>query len=124
MIRINVGGLAAQEARRVAAEIGGSRVDVQVVTDLAGVKQVASGKADYYLGACATGGGGALAMAIAILGYPNCFTASAVCQPPNEEEIRAAVAGGKKAFGFTCDHVDTAVRMIVTAILAVHSPDR
>jgi hypothetical protein len=96
---------------------------VQVVTDLAGVRQVLNGKADYYLGACATGGGGALAMAIAILGYSNCFTASAACQPPNEAEINAAVKSGKKAFGFTCDHVETAVRMIVSAILAVHQTD-
>ena len=76
MIRINVGGLAAQEIRDLAAEIGRDAVDVKVTTDIAGAKEVAQGQADYYLGACATGGGGALAMAIAILGFSNCFTAS------------------------------------------------
>ncbi len=118
MIRINIGGLAAREAARLATQIGGAQVQARVVTDIVGVKEVAQGKADYYLGACATGGGGALAMAMAILGYANCFIASTACQPPKQDDIVAAVKGGKKAFGFTCDHVDAAVTMIVKALIA------
>jgi Protein of unknown function DUF2620 len=124
LIRINVGGLAAKEIGNLAAQVGGDQVDVRVGADITGAQEVAQGKADYYLGACATGGGGALAMAIAILGYSSCFTASTAGKPPKEEEIHKAVQGGKKAFGFTSDHMDRAVPMIVNAILANHRQDK
>jgi hypothetical protein len=121
MIRINVSGLAAKEIVNKVAEIGGSQVEVRSVADIVGVREVAQGKADYFFGACATGGGGALSMAIAVLGYANCLTVSTAGKPPQEAEIQAAVRGGKKAFGFTCDHVDSAVPMIMRAILAKHN---
>jgi len=117
LIRINVGGLAAKEIGELAAQIGGDQVEVRVGSDFAGAQQVAQGEADYYLGACATGSGGALAMAIALLGYAHCFTASTAGKPPKAKEIQKAVAEGKKAFGFTADHIDTAVPLIVRAIL-------
>ena len=120
MIRINVGGLAAKEIAALAVQIGGDQVEVRVGTDIAGAQQVATGMADYYFGACATGRGGALAMAMAYLGVSNCFTASMTGRPPKEKEVQEAVASGKKAFGFTTDHVDLAVPMIVRAILARH----
>jgi hypothetical protein len=117
MIRIVVGGLAAQEIAELAAQVGAGQVEARAVDDIAGTRQVAEGQADYYLGACATGGGGALAMAIAILGYHRCFTASMAGRPPKEQEIQRAVAEGKQAFGFTTDHLATAVPLIVHAIL-------
>ena len=122
MIKINVSGLAAQEIVAKVAEIGGDQVEVHNVADIIGAREVAQGKADYYFGACATGGGGALSMAIAILGYGNCLTVSTAGRPPQEAEIQAAVRGGKKAFGFTSDHVDAAVPLIMKAILAKHKP--
>jgi hypothetical protein len=118
VIRIDVGGLAAKEMCSLVAEAGGDSVETRVVADIVGAREVAQGQADYYLGACATGGGGALAMAIAILGYGSCFTASMAGRPPKEQEIQKAVAEGKKAFGFTTDHLSSAVPMIVRAILA------
>ncbi len=124
MTRIAVGGLAAQEISDLVAQIGGDQVSVRVVADIAGVQEVAQGKADYYFGACATGAGGALSMAIAILGYSNCFIASTAGKPPKEKDIREAVYSGKKAFGFTHDHVTLAVPLIMEAILAKDFPER
>jgi len=117
VIRMQIGGLAAKEIAEAAARAGGDQVEVRVASDVAGARAVAQGEADYYLGACATGGGGALAMATAILGYSRCFTASTAGRPPRGE-IRQAVAGGKQAFGFTTDHIAAVVPLIVTAILA------
>ena len=117
MIKINVGGLAAKEIVAKATEIAGDQVQARLTADIIGVREVAQGLADYYFGACATGGGGALSMAIAILGYDRCLTVCTAGKPPKEEEIKQAVMSGKKAFGFTCDHVDTAVPMIIKAIL-------
>ena len=120
MIKINVGGLAAKEVVAKVSEIAGDQVQVRIMADIVGVREVVQGQADYYFGVCATGGGGALSMAIAILGYDNCFTVCTAGKPPKEEEIKQEVLSGKKAFGFTCDHVNSAVSMIMNAILSKH----
>ena len=120
MIRIVVSGLCAGEICRLASELGREHVSIRETIDIAGATDVAQGRADYYFGACATGAGGALAMAIAILGYDRCFTASMVGCPPKEAEIQAAIASGKRAFGFTVDHIDRTVRMLMAAILTYH----
>jgi hypothetical protein len=120
LIKINVGGLAAKEVVDKVAAISSDHVVARAVADIIGVREVAQGKADYYFGACATGGGGALSMAIAILGYNNCFTVCTAGKSPKEDEIQEAVRSGKKAFGFTCDHVDSAVPMLIKAILVKH----
>jgi len=121
MIKINVSGLAAREIANKVSEVAGDGVAVHIVADIAGAKEVAQGEADYYFGACATGGGGALSMAIAILGYGACFTVSTAGKLPREDEIQRAVANGVKAFGFTSDHVDSAVPLIMKAILDARS---
>jgi hypothetical protein len=123
LIKINVGGLAAKEVVDKVAEVESDKVKAFTLADIVGVREVAQGKADYYFGACATGGGGALSMAIAILGYGNCFTVCTAGKLPKEEEIQEAVRSGKKAFGFTCDQVDKAVPMLIRAILDKHKPD-
>ena len=120
MIRIVVAGLCAREICRLVSELGRDRVAVRETIDFAGATEVAQGRADYYFGACATGAGGALAMAIAILGYDRCFTASMIGGPPNQIEIQSAVASGKQAFGFTVDHIDSTVSLLLAAILAHH----
>ena len=56
-----------------------------------------------------TGGGGALAMAIAILGYGTCMTVA----DADENTIRKALESGKKAFGFTPSISKTVVPVIV-----------
>lgn len=122
MIKINVGGLAAKEVVAKVAETAGNQVQVCITADIVGVREVAQGQADYYFGACATGGGGALSMAIAILGYHNCATVCTAGKPPKESEIKQVVLSGKKAFGFTSDHVESAVPMIINAILNKHLP--
>ncbi len=118
MIRIDVSGLACKEIEEKVKEVGGDQVEVRVVADIVGAREVAQGKADYFFGACATGGGGALSMAIAILGYGRCYAVSTPGKLPKEADVQEALRRGKKAFGFTCDHVDTAVALIVKAILA------
>lgn len=110
--------MAAEETLEKVKELGGDQVEARVVADIVGVREVAQGTADYFFGACATGGGGAISMAIAVLGYANCCTVSTPGRPPKEVEVRDAVRSGKKAFGFTCDHADAAVALLMKAILA------
>ncbi len=93
-----------------------SSITTMVKSDLEAAMAVKTGQADYYVGACHTGGGGALAMAIALLGMPNCETVSMPGHKPSAEKIETAVKVGKKAFGFTADHKDQAVPMIINAL--------
>ncbi len=121
MIKVNIGGMNTQEIKDLVDKFAEGKFETKITSDISGVQEVAKGEADYYFGACATGGGGAISMAIAILGYSKCFTASMPGRPPRKEEIEKAVRDGKKAFGFTCDHVQLAVPMIVEAILEASS---
>ena len=75
--------------------------EVVIKSDVDAAMDMKAGLADYYFGACNTGGGGALAMAIAILGADKCAT---LAMPGNiipEEVIAQEVKKGKIAFGFT-----------------------
>lgn len=118
MIRIVVGGQVEKQAiADLVSKLGGDKVSVQVKTDIQAANEVKTGKADYYLGACHTGGGGALSMAMALLGRDKCATISMPGKPPKDEDIFAAVEGGKVAFGFTGDHYEHAVTKIMEALL-------
>lgn len=118
MIKIVVGGqVEKQNIADLAKKIGGEKVEVEVKTDLQAATDMKVGKADYYLGACHTGGGGALSMAMALLTRAKCVTVSMPGKPPKEEAIVKAVKEGKIAFGFTGDHYETAVPAIVREIL-------
>ncbi len=77
---------------------------------------VKNGQADYYFGCCATGAGGSLAGAIAILGYSNCASISLPGKVPVREEITQKLKEGKKAFGFTDGSAENAVRMLIEEI--------
>ncbi len=118
MIKFVIGGqVEKQKIADLVKEIGGDKVEVQIKGDLQAASDMKAGKADYYLGACHTGGGGALSMAIALLTGDKCATVSMPGKAPKEEEIIKAVAEGKIAFGFTGDHYEKAVSVIVKEIL-------
>ncbi|MEC5425217.1 DUF2620 domain-containing protein [Virgibacillus sp. C22-A2] len=91
-------------------------IETVVKSDLDAAMEIKTGKADYYLGACHTGGGGALAMAIAMIGRSQCETVSMPGKKPQVSKVEEAVSSGKKAFGFTGDHMETAVPMIINAL--------
>ena len=72
MIRIVVGGqINKQEIAAFTKNFMGSNATVDVKNDLDATMAIQAGQYDYYIGACNTGGGGALAMAMALLGTPS-----------------------------------------------------
>lgn len=118
MIKIAVGGaIDKMKIVNLIKSIGGEKVSVQSMTDIQAAMAVKNGTADYYLGACATGGGGALALAIAILGANRCATVSMPGKSPIEEDIIKAMEQDKVAFGFTNEHIEKAVPIIMNLIL-------
>lgn len=118
MKRIVIGGQIDKERlAQTVRNVCGEKAVITVKTDIEAAMDVKANIADYYLGACNTGGGGALAMAIALLGASNCATVSMPGNIKSDDEIKAEVAAGKKAFGFTAQHIDAVVPVILAEIL-------
>lgn len=118
MIKFVVGGaIRKDDIKNLIYELGGENVSVEVMSDMQAAIAIQKKAADYYVGACHTGGGGALSMAIALLSITKCATVSMPGRPPKEENIIKAVEEGKVAFGFTGDHMEAALPIIVREIL-------
>ncbi len=118
MKKIVVGGqIEKQKIADLVKSIGGDSVAVTIKGDIEAAMDIKSGAADLYLGACNTGGGGALALAIALLGMQSCATISMPGIIKSESEIKAEVDAGKKAFGFTAQHIDAVVPIILKYVL-------
>lgn len=118
MLRITVSGIAKQEIARAAQKAGGDQVEVTVLSDIEAAKAVKEGRADAMIGSCATGQGGALAMAIALLGRQRCVALATPGRTPRPEEVRNRVAEGAVAFGVVADAVEAVVPPLVAALLA------
>jgi len=112
MTRIVIAGLQKERIERCVREAGGDRVEVLVTSDMDAANRVKTGLADYYIGACNSGGGAALAMAIALLGYNRCATVK-----PDQQKIASLVGGGTVAFGIAEESIEFAVPLIVSAML-------
>lgn len=118
-MRLVVGGQIEKQkiADALTALVGERAESITIMGDIDAAMALKAGVADYYFGACNTGGGGALAMAIAIAGAEPCITVGMPGKILSEAEIMAAVQQGKKAFGFTGQDVDVVLPMLVNALL-------
>lgn len=118
MFNIAIGGqINKNEIKEYLDKFGKGKFSADIFTDTDAAMKVKSGSYDYYLGACQSGAGGALAMAYALLGRDKCATiASAVIQP-SEEQVTQLLGKGIKAFGFTNDRAESAVKAIIAALL-------
>lgn len=117
-LSIVVGGqMAKDEIKKAIEKYGGENVQIDIKNDLDAVMAMKSKQYDYYFGACNTGGGGALAMAIAILGNNNCLTAASPNGMISENKIIEGVRDGKIAFGFTPQYIEQIIPIIMKAIL-------
>ncbi len=101
-MKIVVGGqIDKQEIYKLMVDNIDQKFEIEVKSDLDAAMDLQQGKADYYIGACNTGGGGALAMAMALAGGDKCVTLSMPGKVMSKEEIVKEINSGKKAFGFT-----------------------
>ena len=120
MVKICVAGLDTLKTREMLEKYGAGRIQAAEMVDMQAINEVKSGRADYYVGACNTGGGGALAMAQAILGVGNCFNASRPGVPRDIQTFAAALDEGKIAFGMTVDHIEDVIPVLAAAMLDKH----
>ncbi|MDZ7543002.1 DUF2620 family protein [Clostridium perfringens] len=111
------GQIAKQRVADITAKIAGDKASIEIKSDIEAAMAIKTGAADLYLGACNTGGGGALAMAIALLGMGQCATVSMPGNIKSEAEIKAEVEAGKKAYGFTAQHAEEVIPVILKYLL-------
>ncbi len=118
MIRIAVCGMGRDRIATVARDSGEGEVEILPLTDFEAANALKTGKVDYYIGACQSGAGGALAVANALLG-PSLVTrlvgpGGAV---PGEQQVLSALQEGKKAFGIVSGQIDVTVPVIVSVLV-------
>ena len=94
----------------------GDGTDVTIMSDIEATMAMKSGQADYYFGCCATGAGGALGIALGLLGRDKCLTVSMAGKVLSQEEISAGVKAGKVAFGFVNYDAEKIIPIILKAI--------
>ena len=118
MLRIVVGGQISKQDiyNFIENYFGEGNVELAIKNDLDAANALKMGQYDYYVGACNTGGGGALALAIAIVGFDNCKTVSMPGKIFPDEEIIGAVNDGKTAFGFTAQHIEQVLPILLKAM--------
>ena len=118
MIPIVVGGqMDKQTIAALVEKLGNGQFDVSIKSDIEGALAIKSGTAKYYLGSCATGAGGALGLAVGLLGPAICVSVSTPGRVMSEDEIRAQVQNGKKAFGFVNNTAEQVVPILLDEIL-------
>ncbi|ALB29812.1 DUF2620 domain-containing protein [Companilactobacillus heilongjiangensis] len=116
MIKIVIGGQMGKDEIEADLKkmIGDKDVEITVKNDLEAAMSIQAGEADYYIGACETGAGGALAMATALLGSDKTVTVASPSKVLSEEEIADQINNkGKVAFGFTINTKDTVLPILV-----------
>ena len=120
MLRIVIGGQVNKQEiyNFIQRYLGESNVVLEIKNDLEAVNALKKGNFDYYVGACNTGGGGALAMAMALLGMDLCKTISMPGKIFPDEEIIKGGNEGKKAFGFVDQHSEKVLPILLNAILS------
>jgi hypothetical protein len=118
MLKIVVGGqINKAEIAELVKKLMPDKAEITIKTDLDAAMDLKNNLVDYYIGACATGGGGALAMAIALAGADKCATVSMPGNVYPDEKIIEEVNKGKKAFGFTGSHYERVLPVLMKAIL-------
>lgn len=118
MIKVVVGGqIDKKEIAEDLKNLSENQIEVDIKSDLDAAMAMKAGSYDYYVGACNTGGGGALAMAIAMLGSEKCSTVSMPGNIKDEAFIASEFDKGKIAFGFTSQHREQVMPILVREII-------
>ena len=117
-MKIVVGGqMDKQSIARLIETIAGDKATVEIKSDIEATLAIKTGQADYYVGACSTGAGGALGIATGLLGIDKCVSISTPAKTMTQEEINAEVSNGKVAFGFVNYDAEKVIPMLMNAIL-------
>lgn len=115
-MKIAIGGLSKNEMK-AAIEKAAPEVEAIITTDMGAVPMLKADTVDYYFGACESGGGAAISILIAMLGYDKCCTVCKNAGKPNREEIDQYIKEGKRCFGMTVGGIEETVPVLIAALL-------
>lgn len=113
MKKIGVAGLQREQIKKTIEATAPGCFEVFIHNDMEAAMKVKSGQLDYYIGACNTGAGAALSIAIAVIGYNKSCTIAKPGIKAKDEHIAKMVAEGKVAFGLSVEHVEHAIPMLI-----------
>ncbi|WP_413111594.1 DUF2620 domain-containing protein [Thaumasiovibrio sp. DFM-14] len=117
MKKIAIAGLQREQIRDQIEATAPNTFECHIMTDIDAAMKVKSGEMDYFIGCCNTGAGGALAMAIAIIGFNQSCTIAKPSIQAKVDEVKQFINEGRVAFGLSVEHVEHAVPLL-TGILA------
>lgn len=112
-MRIVTYGMGKDRVLELVRSCGASTISVDSVSDFQAANDIKSGKANFAIGVCQSGAGGALAMPMALLGPKFCAQLSTPSRQPSREEILEAVKQGKQVFGLALSHLDFAIPILM-----------
>ena len=117
-MKIVVGGqMDKQSIAKLIESLAADKVTVEIKSDIEATLAIQMGQADYYVGACSTGAGGALGIATGLLGPAKCVSISTPAKTMTQQEINDEVAKGKVSFGFVNYDAEKVVPMLLNALL-------
>jgi hypothetical protein len=116
MITIAVTGIGSEQIAHLAEQAAAGQVQTTRGSDFDAALAVKSGTADFYIGACQTGAGGALGVATALLGA-NKVARLTGPNATDPQALAALLAGGTRAFGLAHTHIDVVVPALVQSML-------
>ncbi|WP_392562946.1 DUF2620 domain-containing protein [Orbus sturtevantii] len=117
MKKIVIGGqIEKQEIERLIKKYQTQENQITIKTDLDAALDLKSGQVDYYFGACNTGGGGALAMVIALVGSEKAIALGMPGTTLSESQIIDHINSGKIAFGFTSQDMDFIISTVMNEL--------
>lgn len=116
-MKIAIGGMQKNEMQQAIKKACPDAVTT-ITTDMGAVPMLRNGEADYYFGACESGGGAAISILIGLMGYGKCCTVCKNGGKPNRTEIEKFVREGKICFGMTVSNIDGTVPVLMDVLLA------
>ncbi|HDL7749794.1 TPA: DUF2620 domain-containing protein [Yersinia enterocolitica] len=116
MKKIGIAGLQRELIREMIEQTAPHTFEIFILSDMDAAVKVKEGQLDYYIGACNTGAGAALSMAIAIIGYNKSVTIAKPGIKAKPEQIEKFVTEGKVAFGLSVEHIEHAIPLLITQL--------
>ncbi|MBJ3816913.1 DUF2620 domain-containing protein [Shimwellia pseudoproteus] len=116
MKKIGIAGLQRESIRDMIEKQAPGKFELYIMSDIDAATGVKNNQLDYYIGACNTGAGAALSMAIAIIGFTRSCTIARPGVQAKADQISRWVAEGKVAFGLSVEHVEHAIPLLVAEL--------
>ncbi|NCO47208.1 MAG: DUF2620 domain-containing protein [Vibrio sp.] len=116
MKKIAIAGLQREQIRAQIELSEPGIFECHILSDMEAALKVKAGEMDYFIGCCNTGAGGALAMAIAIIGFGQSCTIAKPAIKAKETEVAQFIERGCVAFGLSIEHIEHAIPMLANLL--------